>query len=158
MNFNFDSPLPMTEIELGRLFDIAANEVSWERTQMLIAEGLEVGPSIHAAQHDFMASFPPVAFGSDIALKRQILAVLCLTYQDLKSNGVAATGFDMDKYVSLIIPKRHRRFIRLVEELEALLPWIGQVMRPRDESDAIAAMRRLNFLQIGATVRIRLAD
>jgi hypothetical protein len=123
MKIDFDRALPLTEIELEKLFDLVADEVNWARTQMLTAEGLDADLNIHAGEQDFMASFPPVSFGSDIALKRQILAVLCLAHNDLKPK-VAGAGYDVDKYVFLVIPARHRKFMRLVSELQARLPWI----------------------------------
>jgi hypothetical protein len=151
----------MTHIELERLFDDAVGELTWARTQMLIAEGLEIQPNLTVADQTFLARFPLVSFGSDISLKRQILAVLCLAYTDINPTigvGTKPSSYDPDCYVSIVIPAKQRKFRRLLGELGTKLPWIETMMHPDGDGDAISVMRRLNFLQIGATVRISYTD
>jgi hypothetical protein len=151
----------MTQHDFERLFDDAVGELTWARTQMLMAEGLDSKSNLNVDEQTFLARFPLVSFGSDISLKRQILAVLCLAYTDINPTmgvGTKASSYDPDCYVSIVIPAKQRKFRRLLGELETKLPWIETMMRPDGDSDAISVMRRLNFLQIGATVRISYTD
>jgi len=153
--------MPLTELEISALWDAAASAVGWIRRQLLIAEGLDPDLDRGDCDDDFRSLFPAAGFGSDLWLKRQILPVLCLAHQDIEGivkGAQSRLNADPDKYVHLIIPKRHRRFFRLVDQLAERLPWIIDVLDPDNEPRALAVHRRLKQLGLGAKVRIRYAD
>jgi hypothetical protein len=161
MHRPFESYGPMTDLQVSTLWDMAASEVGWTRRQMLIAEGLDPDLNRDDGDDDFRSLFPLTGFGSDLWLKRQILPVLCLAYQDIKEQldgDQSCLQADPDKYVSLIIAPRHRRFFRLVGELEERLPWIAKVIGPANEASAVAVHRRFKHLGLGSKVRIRYVD
>ena len=161
MSTSFDRPIPLTELELDAIWNEAASEVGWIRRQMLIAEGLDPDSDCSSGKDNFCSLFPAVAFGSELWLKRLIVPVLCLAYQDIKDNirdEQARLNADPDKYVHLIIPPRQKKFFLLVNELQKQLPWVVDVLDPKDEPSAIAVLGRLKHLGLGAKVRIRYAD
>lgn len=152
---------PLTELEISAIWDEAASEVCWVRRQMLFAEGLDPDLERGDSDDEFRSLFPITAFGSDLWLKRQILPVLCLAYQDIEEalgRTQARASADPDKYVRLIIPARHRKFLRLVMEMQEKLPWIAAVLDPDTEPTAVAVHQRLKHLGLGSKVRIRYAD
>jgi len=162
MNKSFDDTKVITEVEINAIWDGPVSEIGWIQQQMLLAEGIVLEANSNVSGDDFRSLFPIAGFGSELWLKRQILPVFCLAYQDIKEvicdKQYDPGRDDPDKYVHLIIPPRHRKFFRLANELQKLLPWIGYILDPRDESSAITILERIKHLGLRAKVLIRYRD
>ena len=130
----------------------------WTRQQMLVAEGIDPNAYTRDKKDHFNSLLPVATFGSDIWLKRQILPVLCHAYEDTERIRVEQEKHppfvDQDEYVYLIIPPRHKKFHRLVNELGEKLPWIHGLLTSRELSRANAIIERLDELGLGASVRV----
>ena len=147
--------------QLEACFDQAAAELRWEKAQGGLAIGLDFADNDNYCG----GSNAKLLFGSKQWLRAFVvtrLSRLKVGFDQIDENHRKASGqshgLDYDKYVHLNIPRRHRKFHRLLTELLITHPWIKDVIDPVDEDKASLAVAALRSIGVDATCTVRYRD
>jgi hypothetical protein len=151
----------LSEAQLELCFDQAAAELRWINAQEILA----VGPDIVENDDAVGGGTPKPLFGSEQWLRVFLVSRLCRLKigldqidEDHSKAGTQSHGPDYDKYVHLNIPRRHRKFHRLLAELLVTHPWIKDVIDPEQEDKASLAVVALRSMGVDATCTVRYRD